>query len=235
MSNPAGRQIVIIHDLVGSGNRKTLGDYFTHTKKEHDMIVKLVVHGGKNEGAVIVVNKPQFIIGRLPECNLRIESKALSRRHAQINVQDGSVTVKDLGSTNGTFVDGKKITEEVELKNGQTLRVGPLETTVQISAEMHGAKNPKVASVKEAVNRVANAKQSSSKDDDGEIDLSSLFGEDGEEAGEEFQKTLTTVVNWNTHQEPAEQQKKNESPNQAADSREAASKTLEAMFKNSMK
>lgn len=197
------------------------------------MIVKLIVHGGKNEGAVIAINKPQFIIGRLPECNLRIESKALSRRHAQINVNDGSVTVKDLGSTNGTFVDGQKITEEVELKNGQTLRVGPLETTVQISAEMHGAKNPKVASVKEAVNRVANAKQSSA-DDDGEIDLSALFGEDGNEAGEEFQKTLTTVVNWNTRQEQTEQ-KKNESSNKAADSREAASKTLEAMFKNSMK
>lgn len=197
------------------------------------MIVKLIVHGGKNEGAVIVVNKPQFVIGRLPECNLRIESKALSRRHAQIDVNDGSVTIKDLGSTNGTFVDGKKITEPVELKNGQMLRVGPLETTVQISAEMHGAKNPKVASVKEAVNRVANTKQNA-PDDDGEIDLSALFGEDGEEAGEEFQKTLTTVVNWNTHQEQTEQ-KKHESPNQAADSREAASKTLEAMFKNSMK
>lgn len=198
------------------------------------MIVKLIVHGGKNEGAVIAINKPQFIIGRLPECNLRIESKALSRRHAQINVNDGSVTVKDLGSTNGTFVDGKKITEEVELKNGQTLRVGPLETTVQISAEMHGAKNPKVASVKEAVNRVANAKQNADNNDDGEIDLSALFGEDGNEAGEEFQKTLTTVVNWNVNQEQTEQ-KKSENVNKAADSREAASKTLEAMFKNSMK
>ena len=197
------------------------------------MIVKLIVHGGKNEGAVIVVNKPQFVIGRLPECNLRIESKALSRRHAQIDVKDGSVTVKDLGSTNGTFVDGKKITEEVELKNGQSLRVGPLETTVQISAEMHGAKNPKVASVKEAVNRVANAKQNDPSDD-GEIDLSALFGEDGAEAGEEFQKTLTTVVNWNAHQEQTEQ-KKQENVNKSADSREAASKTLEAMFKNSMK
>ena len=71
------------------------------------MIVKLIVHGGKNEGAVIAINKPQFIIGRLPECNLRIESKALSRRHAQIDVKDGSVTVKDLGSTNGTFVNGE--------------------------------------------------------------------------------------------------------------------------------
>lgn len=197
------------------------------------MIVKLIVHGGKNEGAVIAITKPQFVIGRLPECNLRIESKALSRRHAQIDVKDGSVTVKDLGSTNGTFVDGKKITGEVELKNGQTLRVGPLETTVQISAEMHGAKNPKVASVKEAVNRVANAKQNTANDD-GEIDLSALFGEDGNEAGEEFQKTLTTVVNWNVNPEQPEQ-KKIENVNKAADSREAASKTLEAMFKNSMK
>ena len=195
------------------------------------MIVKLIVHGGKNEGAVIVVNKPQFVIGRLPECNLRIESKALSRRHAQIDVSDGSVTIKDLGSTNGTFVDGKKITEPVELKNGQMLKIGPLETTVQISAEMHGAKNPKVASVKEAVNRVATQNAAV---DDGEIDLSALFGEDGAEAGEEFQKTLTTVVNWNNHQEQVEQ-KKHESPNHSADSREAASKTLEAMFKNSIK
>ena len=194
------------------------------------MIVKLIVRGGKNEGAVITVNKPQFVIGRLPECNLRIESKALSRRHAQIDVKDGAVTVKDLGSTNGTFVDGQKITEEVELKNGQILRIGPLETLVQISAEMHGAKNPKVESAQEAVNRVA--KQKTVSDD--EIDLAALFGEDGDEAGEEFQKGLTTVVDWNSFQEKAEQ-KKSENVNKAADSREAAEKTLEAMFKSSLK
>ena len=195
------------------------------------MIVKLIVRGGKNEGAVITVNKPQFVIGRLPECNLRIESKALSRRHAQIDVKDGAVTVKDLGSTNGTFVNGQKVTEEVELKNGQILRIGPLEATVQISAEMHGAKNPKVESVQEAVNRVS--KQKSDSDDD-EIDLAALFGEDGDEAGEEFQKGLTTIVDWNRHQETTEQ-KKRESVTKAADSREAAEKTLEAMFKSSVK
>ena len=70
--------------------------------------------------------------------------------------------------------------------------------------------------------------------DDGEIDLSVLFGEDGDEAGEEFQKGLTTVVDWNSFQEKAEQ-KKSENVNKAADSREAAEKTLEAMFKSSLK
>ena len=160
------------------------------------MIVKLIVRGGKNEGAVITVNKPQFVIGRLPECNLRIESKALSRRHAQIDVKDGAVTVKDLGSTNGTFVDGQKITEEVELKNGQILRIGPLETQVQISAEIN--KN------------------------------------DIKEHHYGIQRGLTTVVDWNSFQEKAEQ-KKSENVNKAADSREAAEKTLEAMFKSSLK
>lgn len=196
------------------------------------MNVKLVVQGGKNNGAIIVINKPRYIIGRAPECNLRMDSKALSRQHAEICVQDGSVTVKDLGSTNGTYLNGDKISGEVELKNGQTLRIGPLETVVQISADMHGDRNPKVASVKDAVERVAS--QKSSMADTDEVDLSALFGEDGQEAGEEFQKALTTVVDWNLRQS-AEHDKSLEERRKSADSREAASKTLEAMFKSSFK
>ncbi len=194
------------------------------------MKVNLVVQGGKNDGAIIAINKPSFVIGRAPECNLRMESKALSRTHAQIKISSDGVTIKDLGSTNGTCVDGVKITEETPLKNGQVLRIGPLNVAIQIAAEMGGAKNPRVGSVADAVDRVAAKNQ----EDDDEIDLSALFGEDSNGAGEDFQKMLTTVVDFNKREDAAEKEQK-EQQQHSKDSREAAERTLEAMFKSTFK
>lgn len=74
------------------------------------------------------------IIGRDPGCDIVISGPHVSRRHAELSMRGGKLWVKDLGSSNGTFVNGKR-TEEVALKNGDEVKfdamtfkaVGPAE------------------------------------------------------------------------------------------------------------
>lgn len=63
-----------------------------------------------------------LVLGRAPECDLPIESEQVSRRHARIVPGDGSARVEDLGSANGTYVNGRRV-ESGELKPGQELRL----------------------------------------------------------------------------------------------------------------
>jgi pSer/pThr/pTyr-binding forkhead associated (FHA) protein len=65
-------------------------------------------------------------IGRVEDNAFQIAEPSVSSRHCEILLQGSEVLVKDLNSTNGTFINGEKITERV-LKPGQTLRLGNVE------------------------------------------------------------------------------------------------------------
>jgi pSer/pThr/pTyr-binding forkhead associated (FHA) protein len=54
-----------------------------------------------------------FLIGRLPEADLRLDSDRVSQRHAEIYADGDALCVRDLGSTNGTYVNGEAVTERV--------------------------------------------------------------------------------------------------------------------------
>src|SRR5947208_16722199 len=90
------------------------------------MKLKLVVLAGAKEGLEIPLKKDKFLIGRAKECALRAGSEAISRRHCAIIRRESGYKVRDLGSRNGTHVNGEKITAEVPLNEGDELRVGPL-------------------------------------------------------------------------------------------------------------
>lgn len=53
--------------------------------------------------------KPSTVIGRDPGCDIVIADPNVSKKHAKISVQGPSVFLEDLGSTNGTFVNGKRV------------------------------------------------------------------------------------------------------------------------------
>lgn len=59
-----------------------------------------------------------FVVGRGEDADIRIDSDAISRRHARLTVAAGRVTVADLGSRNHTFVDGEQVASEVEVELG---------------------------------------------------------------------------------------------------------------------
>ena len=64
------------------------------------------------------------LIGRDRDCTIRIDSATLSRHHARITVMNGEVTVEDLGSKNGTHVNGRRVDQPVALEDGDELQVG---------------------------------------------------------------------------------------------------------------
>jgi pSer/pThr/pTyr-binding forkhead associated (FHA) protein len=71
------------------------------------------------------------VVGRQQECDLCIPLMVVSRRHCEINQDGGVLRVRDLGSRNGTLVNGKKIADAV-LNPGDTLQIGPVSLAVQI-------------------------------------------------------------------------------------------------------
>ena len=119
------------------------------------MQVSLKVIGGKNDGRIIKIAVPEFVIGRGETAHLRPQSDLISRAHCAILVQDGRVVLRDMESRNGTFLNEERVVGEVPLKIGDRLRVGRLEFEVLIDHAVAGTKNPKVEGVKEAAARTA--------------------------------------------------------------------------------
>jgi hypothetical protein len=77
----------------------------------------------------------ETIVGRGEEAGLAIESPGVSRRHAKICVLPGRVTIEDLGSRNGTFVDERQIDSLLEITQSVSIRVGPVLFMLQCGEE----------------------------------------------------------------------------------------------------
>jgi hypothetical protein len=87
----------------------------------------------------------EAIIGRSAECELRVPSVAASRRHAAVALRGDAVYVRDLGSTNGTLVNGARIVGERVLEPGDRIEVGGVVVTfcrVDPNFAGHGASPP---------------------------------------------------------------------------------------------
>ena len=96
------------------------------------MKVQLIVVQGKPEGKVIPLTVPSFKIGRGENCQLRPNSELVSREHAEFSLSKDGVTVRDLGSRNGTLVNGKALKDACPLKDRDLVQVGPLTFAVSI-------------------------------------------------------------------------------------------------------
>lgn len=118
------------------------------------MQVHLKVTNGTRTGQMIPINRPRFLIGRAEDCQLKPKSELISRYHCAILSEDGYVAARDLGSKNGVFINGKRVSVEEELKNGDHLIIGPLDfevvLTVALSAEK---KKSKIETMQELVAR----------------------------------------------------------------------------------
>ena len=65
-----------------------------------------------------------IVIGRSPECDVRLEDNFLSSRHARIANDGGDLSIEDLGSTNGTYVNQELVKGRVHLERGDIVQVG---------------------------------------------------------------------------------------------------------------
>lgn len=84
--------------------------------------ITLALNDGRGR---VAVESTRFTIGRSHDNDLAIDDARLSRRHALIERFDGIVQISDCGSEGGTFVNGKRISGGVVLRNGDTVSVGP--------------------------------------------------------------------------------------------------------------
>jgi FHA domain-containing protein len=89
---------------------------------------RLVISGsgpgtGLEAGSTYELQTPVTLLGRGTDCDLRMVDPGVSRHHAELRVEDGQVVLVDLGSTNGTFVNGQPV-RRVALVDGTTVTLG---------------------------------------------------------------------------------------------------------------
>jgi two-component system, cell cycle response regulator len=84
----------------------------------------LVRTDAQNAGQVLKLDGPRYGLGRHPDNQACIDDDGISRYHARITVDADKYWVEDLGSSNGTYINGRRVTS-CELNNGDTLNLGP--------------------------------------------------------------------------------------------------------------
>ena len=72
----------------------------------------------------LLLTEGEHLIGRSEQCDLTVRSSTVSRLHARVTVRGKTAVIEDLGSRNGTFVRGERLTAPAELKAGDDVRVG---------------------------------------------------------------------------------------------------------------
>ncbi len=96
-------------------------------------MAKLVVLSEGLTGLTHEIKVEKTTIGRLDDNNFQIAEPSVSSHHCELSQRGGDIVVKDLSSTNGTFINGEKITEAT-LKPGQILRLGQVEMRLESGA-----------------------------------------------------------------------------------------------------
>jgi pSer/pThr/pTyr-binding forkhead associated (FHA) protein len=87
----------------------------------------------------ISVPKEEFLIGRGPDCDLRVNDEDISRHHCLLRVRHGETTLSDLGSSNGTFVNDKRVLSQMTLSSGDEIRLGKCRFVVDLGDNPEGA------------------------------------------------------------------------------------------------
>jgi pSer/pThr/pTyr-binding forkhead associated (FHA) protein len=95
-------------------------------------VAEVVVDYGGKEVLRVPLKGPSMTIGRDPQCDLHLDNRALSRRHAMIEKRGAAIWVKDLKSQNGTFVNGERVTDVGQaLNGGDTIEVGRYQVRIE--------------------------------------------------------------------------------------------------------
>jgi len=97
----------------------------------------LIVLSGPRLGTRSVLGESPIEIGRSPACQLILDADSVSRRHARIEWNGSEHRLIDLGSTNGTFVNGKRVTDRV-LKDGDRVGIGKLQLKYVAGGNIEG-------------------------------------------------------------------------------------------------
>jgi len=87
------------------------------------MATLVLLQGGEAKPYPIAADR--VVLGRQPDCDIQIEDNMVSRKHAELVADGDAFVLNDLGSGNGSYVNGKRINEKTTLKNQDRIKLGP--------------------------------------------------------------------------------------------------------------
>src|SRR5436190_20773108 len=96
------------------------------------MGVVLVMFRADGQRRSFSITRDMTVIGRREDCDLRIPLSDVSRKHCRLILNGETIKVEDLGSSNGTYINGERV-QQAELSAGDTLQVGPVVFVAQIN------------------------------------------------------------------------------------------------------
>lgn len=95
----------------------------------------VTVGGGGRQPRTYELNKPSMTVGREAGCDIHIDNVAVSKKHCEFVNAGGAFSVRDLGSSNGTFVGSEKLSAEHKLKDGEEVVIGSYSLKFENQAE----------------------------------------------------------------------------------------------------
>lgn len=145
------------------------------------MEANLVLLKNDGERKIFPLSGGITIIGRRHDCDLQVRLKSVSRRHCQINQSKGAWQIRDLGSRNGTIINGQPVKEAV-IEAGDSFNIGPLSFMLQVGDQPGLAQNKpqRDAAQADATAEVAEATESATTQADfalSDEELSALLSE----------------------------------------------------------
>jgi predicted component of type VI protein secretion system len=102
------------------------------------MNLKLLVVQGKPAGKTLLFGPGDYYLGRGPECNIRFNSDWVSRQHCLLRVQGDGAVLRDLGSRNGTLVNGQLLSGDHRLASGELIQIGQVVFEVSLAGPAAG-------------------------------------------------------------------------------------------------
>ncbi len=148
------------------------------------MDAKLILFKPNGKRKEFPLQKATVTLGRAKSCDLSIPIPSVSRSHCKLSIGQDEVTVHDTGSTNGTFVNNRRVEEEL-LEAGDRLIIGPVVFTVQIDGkpeEIKSVSSPVVAASKSRVAEEINFADEVTGPNSSPLDTVIEEAEEGDEA-----------------------------------------------------
>src|SRR5262245_857980 len=97
------------------------------------MNARLIERGGDDKAIrEIPITQTELLIGRGPDCDLRLLVSDVSRHHCLIRLANNEATVEDLGSSNGTYLNGQRVRSQTTLHSADVLQVGECRFVVDL-------------------------------------------------------------------------------------------------------
>lgn len=93
-------------------------------KKKRGQPSTITITDGPQAGVAAVLDSEPVVIGRGSDCQIKLDDDYSSTRHARLFQSEGQWWVEDLGSTNGTYLDGQRVTRPVPAEIGGSIRIG---------------------------------------------------------------------------------------------------------------